>query len=142
MRPPGPDDQGRAAHNWKSGERLDDVRASIFDALAKFDKPAAPMTSPSGVEGGGRRVAANVYRILDLFVGANLARRVELERLYRQRASRLPARLHLRSATAAARPLRIDDDKIASMSRPRRRRRLHAGPAGDRAGKCSDARTA
>ncbi len=62
----------------RSGEQWTSMRAAIFDALASFDKPASAYDIADRVsQKQGRRVAANsVYRILDLFVGANLARRV------------------------------------------------------------------
>jgi len=60
------------------------MRARIFDALAAFDKPASAYDIAEAVsKSEGRRVAANsVYRILDLFVTANLARRVESANAY------------------------------------------------------------
>ena len=56
---------------------VDGMRASVFEALAGFDRPASAYDIAEAVSNKqGRRVAANsVYRILDLFVGANLARR-------------------------------------------------------------------
>ena len=68
----------------KAGEQWTDMRAAIFDALAGFDKPASAYDIAEAVsKAQGRRVAANtVYRILDLFVGANLARRVESANAY------------------------------------------------------------
>lgn len=68
----------------KSGEQWTDMRAAIFDALAGFEKPASAYDIAEAVsKTRGRRVAANsVYRILDLFVGANLARRVESVNAY------------------------------------------------------------
>ncbi len=68
----------------RSGEQWTGMRARVFDALAGFAKPASAYdiaNSMSTVE--GRRVAANsVYRILDLFVVANVARRVESANAY------------------------------------------------------------
>jgi Fur family zinc uptake transcriptional regulator len=60
------------------------MRASVFTALAGFDKPASAYDIAEAVsKAEDRRVAANsVYRILDLFVGANLARRVESSNAY------------------------------------------------------------
>ena len=60
------------------------MRAAVFEALASFDKPASAYDIADKVsKDQGRRVAANsVYRILDLFVGANLARRVESANAY------------------------------------------------------------
>ena len=68
----------------KSGEQWTQMRAAIFEALASFDKPASAYDIADKVsKAQGRRVAANsVYRILDLFVGANLARRVESANAY------------------------------------------------------------
>ena len=66
------------------GEQWTDMRAAVFDALASFDKPASAYDIAEQVsKSQRRRVAANsVYRILDLFVGANLARRVESANAY------------------------------------------------------------
>ena len=66
------------------GEQWTDMRAAVFDALAQFDRPASAYDIAEEVSRKqGRRVAANsVYRILDLFVGANLARRVESANAY------------------------------------------------------------
>ena len=66
------------------GEQWTDMRAAIFDALASFDKPASAYDIAEKVSQiRGKRVAANsVYRILDLFVGVNLARRVESANAY------------------------------------------------------------
>ena len=66
------------------GEQWTDMRASVFDALASFDRPASAYDIAEAVsKSRGKRVAANsVYRILDLFVGTNLARRVESANAY------------------------------------------------------------
>ena len=55
------------------------MRASIYGVLSKFEKPASAYDIADAVsKHEGRRIAANsVYRILDLFVSANIARRVE-----------------------------------------------------------------
>ncbi len=68
----------------RSGEQWTQMRAAVFEALASFDKPASAYDIADKVsQTQGRRVAANsVYRILDLFVGANLARRVESANAY------------------------------------------------------------
>ena len=68
----------------KAGEQWTAMRAGVFAALAGFDKPASAYDIADAVsQAQGRRVAANtVYRILDLFVGANLARRVESANAY------------------------------------------------------------
>jgi Fur family zinc uptake transcriptional regulator len=68
----------------RSGEQWTQMRAAVFQALASFDRPASAYDIADQVsKAEGRRVAANsVYRILDLFVGANLARRVESANAY------------------------------------------------------------
>ncbi|TXC71211.1 transcriptional repressor [Sphingomonas ginsenosidivorax] len=68
----------------KSGEQWTAMRASVFGALAGFDKPASAYDIAEAVSKvEGRRVAANsVYRILDLLVAANVARRVESANAY------------------------------------------------------------
>jgi Fur family zinc uptake transcriptional regulator len=68
----------------KSGEQWTAMRASVFEALAGFDRPASAYDIAEAMsKQEDRRVAANsVYRILDLFVGANLARRVESSNAY------------------------------------------------------------
>ena len=68
----------------EKGEQWTDMRAAVFEALAGFERPASAYDIAEAVsKSQGRRVAANsVYRILDLFVGANLARRVESANAY------------------------------------------------------------
>ncbi|CAN5181560.1 Fur family transcriptional regulator [soil metagenome] len=60
------------------------MRALVFDTLSKFAKPASAYDIAEAVSASeGRRIAANsVYRILDLFVSANLARKVESANAY------------------------------------------------------------
>jgi Fur family zinc uptake transcriptional regulator len=68
----------------RAGEQWTPMREAVFGALASFDKPASAYDIAEKVsQDQGRRVAANsVYRILDLFVGSNLARRVESANAY------------------------------------------------------------
>jgi len=68
----------------REGEQWTDMREAVFEALAGFDKPASAYDIAEAVsKAQGRRVAANsVYRILDLFVNSNLARRVESANAY------------------------------------------------------------
>jgi Fur family zinc uptake transcriptional regulator len=68
----------------RAGEQWTPMRAAVFEALASFDKPASAYDIAEKLSHEqGRRVAANsVYRILDLFVGSNLARRVESANAY------------------------------------------------------------
>ncbi|WP_260483779.1 Fur family transcriptional regulator [Sphingomicrobium flavum] len=66
------------------GEQWTEMRETVFEALATFKQPASAYDIAEKVsEMRGKRVAANsVYRILDLFVGSNLARRVESANAY------------------------------------------------------------
>jgi Fur family zinc uptake transcriptional regulator len=68
----------------ESGEQWTEMRADVFAALAARDRPASAYDIAESVSAArGKRVAANsVYRILDLFVRTNLARRVESANAY------------------------------------------------------------
>jgi Fur family transcriptional regulator, zinc uptake regulator len=67
-----------------SGEQWTPMRAAVFDALVARDRPTSAYDLAESLgRSRGRRVAANsVYRILDLFVRTNLARRVESANAY------------------------------------------------------------
>lgn len=97
------------------GEQWTQMRAAVFDALASFDKPASAYDIAEQVsKTQGRRVAANsVYRILDLFVNANLARRVESANAYI--ANQHPACLHdciFLICDTCGQAVHIDDDSL------------------------------
>ena len=99
----------------KAGEQWTDMRASVFAALAGFDKPASAYDIAEAVsKAQGRRVAANsVYRILDLFVGANVARRVESANAYVANAH--PGCLHdciFLVCDRCGQTVHLDDDRI------------------------------
>jgi Fur family zinc uptake transcriptional regulator len=66
------------------GEQWTEMRADVFEALTGRATPASAYDIAENVgTARGKRVAANtVYRILDLFVRANLARRVESANAY------------------------------------------------------------
>lgn len=68
----------------EAGEQWTEMRADVFAALAAHEKPASAYDIAEAVSRlRGKRVAANsVYRILDLFVKSNLARRVESANAY------------------------------------------------------------
>lgn len=68
----------------RAGEQWTPMRAAVFGALSDFSLPASAYDIAESVsKAEGRRVAANsIYRILDLFVGANLARKVESTNAY------------------------------------------------------------
>jgi Fur family zinc uptake transcriptional regulator len=99
----------------RQGEQWTGMRAAVFDALASFDKPASAYDIADQVsKTEGRRVAANsVYRILDLFVGANLARRVESANAYV--ANQHPGCLHdciFLICDNCGQAVHIDDDSL------------------------------
>jgi Fur family zinc uptake transcriptional regulator len=104
----------------RSGEQWTAMRESIFKALAGFDKPASAYDIAEAVsKSEGRRVAANsVYRILDLFVGANLARRVESANAYVANAH--PDCLHdciFLVCDSCGNTVHLDDDAITRSVR-------------------------
>ncbi len=68
----------------KAGEQWTEMRADVFSALVEQDRPASAYDLAENVSAlRGKRVAPNsVYRILDLFVRTNLARRVESANAY------------------------------------------------------------
>ncbi|GAA4008357.1 Fur family transcriptional regulator [Sphingomonas humi] len=100
-----------------SGEQWTGMREAVFDALAGFDRPASAYDIAEAVsKAQERRVAANsVYRILDLFVGANLARRVESANAYV--ANNHPGCLHdciFLICDSCGQAKHIDNDTIAN----------------------------
>ena len=127
----------------KAGEQWTSMRAAIFEALAGFDKPASAYDIAEAVsKAEGRRVAANsVYRILDLFVAANLARRVESANAYVANAH--PDCLHdciFLVCDSCGQTTHIDDDVISKTVRSAA---LDAGfspirPVVEVRGKCAD----
>ena len=99
------------------GEQWTDMRSAVFDALAGFDKPASAYDIAEAVsKSRGKRVAANsVYRILDLFVNTNLARRVESANAYV--ANQHPGCLHdciFLICDNCGQATHLDDDKLSS----------------------------
>jgi Fur family transcriptional regulator, zinc uptake regulator len=98
------------------GEQWTDMRSAVFDALASFDRPASAYDIAEAVSKvQERRIAANsVYRILDLFVGANLARRVESSNAYV--ANQHPDCLHdciFLICDNCGHAMHIDDDQVS-----------------------------
>jgi Fur family transcriptional regulator, zinc uptake regulator len=131
----------------RSGEQWTAMRAAVFEALASFDRPASAYDIADKVSRDqGRRVAANsVYRILDLFVGANLARRVESANAYV--ANEHPACLHdciFLICDNCGQTTHLDDDRLAGGVRDAAKQ---AGFSPDRPvievrGTCSDCKQA
>ncbi|QHL90965.1 transcriptional repressor [Sphingomonas changnyeongensis] len=103
-----------------AGEQWTAMRESVFATLTGFDRPASAYDIADAVSRAeGRRVAANsVYRILDLFVGANLVRRVESANAYVANAH--PGCLHdciFLVCDQCGQTTHIDDDPVASSVR-------------------------
>lgn len=99
----------------EAGEQWTDMRADVFAALAELDKPASAYDIAENVSSArGKRVAANsVYRILDLFVRTNLARRVESANAYL--ANSHPGCRHdciFLICDSCGKAVHIDDDKL------------------------------
>ncbi len=109
-----------AAAVVKAGEQWTDMRAAVFEVLARFDQPASAYDIADAVSVAlGRRIAANsVYRILDLFVATNVARRVESRNAYLANAH--PDCRHdciFLVCDACGRTTHIDDDRAADQVR-------------------------
>src|SRR6187397_651332 len=99
-----------------AGEQWTGMRADVFEALAAHDRPASAYDVAEAVsKARGKRVAANsVYRILDLFVGTNLARRVESANAYVANAH--PDCLHdciFLICDSCGQAVHIDDDSLS-----------------------------
>ena len=104
----------------RAGEQWTTMRAAVFDALASFDRPASAYDIADAVsKTEGRRIAANsIYRILDLFVGANLARRVESANAYV--ANTHPDCMHdciFLVCDSCGQTVHLDDDKLSASVR-------------------------
>jgi Fur family zinc uptake transcriptional regulator len=100
----------------RSGEQWTPMREAVFKALASFDRPASAYDIAEKVSADqGRRVAANsVYRILDLFVAANLSRKVESVNAYV--ANDHPDCLHdciFLICDACGQTTHLDDDRLS-----------------------------
>jgi Fur family zinc uptake transcriptional regulator len=104
----------------RAGEQWTAMRQSVFETLNGFDRPASAYDIAEEVsKRQGRRVAANsVYRILDVFVGANLVRRVESANAYV--TNEHPDCLHdciFLVCDSCGQTTHIDDDSISSNVR-------------------------
>jgi Fur family zinc uptake transcriptional regulator len=72
------------AHLEAEGVQWTELRAHVFEVLAREGRPmSAYLVAEQVSAAAARRIAANsVYRILDLFVAHNVARRVESRNAY------------------------------------------------------------
>ena len=103
-----------------AGELWTEMRADIFAAIASHDKPTSAYDIADAVsKARGKRVAPNsVYRILDLFVATNLARRVESANAYL--ANSHPGCLHdciFLICDNCGTATHIDDDRLSGSVR-------------------------
>ncbi|MEM1133948.1 MAG: Fur family transcriptional regulator [Pseudomonadota bacterium] len=103
-----------------AGERWTKMRAIVFATLADISKPASAYDIADAVsQRRGKRVAPNsVYRILDLFVETNLARRVESANGYI--ANSHPDSVHdciFMICDKCGNVVHIDDDAVAAKLR-------------------------
>lgn len=101
-------------------EQWTDMRADVFEALAACERPASAYDIAETVSKvRGKRVAANsVYRILDVFVRTNLARRVESANAYL--ANPHPGCRHdciFLICDACGHATHIDDDRLTGALR-------------------------
>ncbi len=104
------------------GVQWTDLRETVFDALAEGDRPVSAYDVADRISAlTGRRIAANsVYRILDLFVGHNIAKRVESRNAYV--ANPHPACAHdciFLVCEGCGRIDHLDDDSLADGMRSR-----------------------
>ncbi len=131
----------------RSGEQWTAMRGEVFTALTAFDKPASAYDIAEAMSARqGRRIAANsIYRILDLFVTANLAQRVESANAYVVNAH--PGCRHdciFLVCDTCGRTTHVDDDRLTSALRDTA---TAAGFAPERPvievrGRCADCRMA
>ncbi len=103
-----------------AGEQWTEMRADVFEALAKYEKPASAYDIAEDLtRTRGKRVAANsVYRILDLFVKTNLANRIESSNAYI--ANTHPGCLHdciFLICDKCGQTTHFDDDKLTGSLR-------------------------
>lgn len=104
------------------GVQWTELRAQVFDALAAQGSPSSAYDVADRVSATvGRRIAANsVYRILDLFVAHNLAKRIESRNAYV--ANVHPSCSHdciFLVCQACGRIDHLDDDTLADSMRNR-----------------------
>jgi Fur family zinc uptake transcriptional regulator len=104
------------------GVQWTELRESVFDALAAGERPVSAYDVAERVSAAqGRRVAANsVYRILDLFVAHNVAKRVESRNAYV--ANTHPSCAHdciFLVCEGCGRIDHLDDDQLADRMRDR-----------------------
>lgn len=103
-----------------AGEQWTSLRAEVFDVLAGQDRPLSAYDIADSLSArSGRRIAPNsVYRILDLFVRANLANRIESANAYL--ANTHPGCRHdciFLICDQCGHAVHLDDDRLADTLR-------------------------
>lgn len=103
-----------------AGEQWTPMRARVFESLRDATKPASAYDIAEQIsKREDRRVPANsIYRILDLFVEANLAHRIESANAYV--VNRHPACRHdciFLICDECGQVLHVDDDKATEVLR-------------------------
>jgi Fur family zinc uptake transcriptional regulator len=126
-----------------AGEQWTAMRAVVFETLSGFAKPASAYDIAEAVSASeGRRIAANsVYRILDLFVTANLARKVESANAYVANAH--PDCVHdciFLVCDSCGKATHLDDDSLSAKVRSAATAAgfSHVRPVIEVRGKCAD----
>jgi Fur family zinc uptake transcriptional regulator len=119
------------------------MRADVFAALVERDRPASAYDLAETVSSlRGKRVAPNsVYRILDLFVRTNLARRVESANAYLANAH--PGCRHdciFLICDSCGQAVHIDDDRLTGslVSAARKAGFADVRPVVEIRGTCAD----
>jgi Fur family zinc uptake transcriptional regulator len=102
-----------------AGEQWTGMRADVFAALVAQPRPASAYDIAEHVgQARGKRVAPNsVYRILDLFVRTNLARRVERECLCGQPHPGCRHDCIFLICDACGQATHLDDDRLTGLLR-------------------------
>lgn len=131
----------------RSGEQWTALRAEVFAALSAFERPASAYDIAEEVSRQrGRRVAPNsVYRILDLFVAANVAMRVESRNAYL--ANEHPDCVHdciFLVCDECGATTHLDDDRLSTGLRNRAEKAgfLPERPVLEVRGRCADCQAA
>lgn len=106
----------------RAGEQWTEMRAEVFRVLAGAERPASAYDVAETVSRmRGKRVAPNsVYRILDLFVANNIAKRVETKNAYVANAH--PECVHdciFLICDDCGQVTHLDDDALANSMRSR-----------------------
>ncbi|GIX20943.1 Fur family transcriptional regulator [Erythrobacter cryptus] len=103
-----------------AGEQWTTMREAVFTELARHERPVSAYDIAENLSAArGKRVAPNsVYRILDVFVGSNLAMRVESANAYL--ANRHPGCAHdciFLVCDECGEAIHVDDEPVSEAVR-------------------------